>query len=189
MREVFPLFSNPIDLSHDLWARVLQPNDLAIDATCGNGKDTLQLAQLKARVVAMDTQLEAIVKTRKVLEENNAMENVTLLHRSHETFPENIIEGTVKLIVYNLGYLPGGNKSYTTLTSSTLKSLKNALPLLTKGGLISITCYPGHPEGEEELKALLSFASKLNPKQWCATHQIWVNRNLSPTLLLLQNVK
>lgn len=189
MREVFPLFSNPIDLAHDYWARLIKPGDLAIDATCGNGKDTLALLKLKAQVIAMDTQQEAVVKTRKLLEENQELENATLIHRSHETFPENIQEGTVKLIVYNLGYLPGGNKTYTTLTHSTLKSIKQALPLIAKGGAISITCYPGHPEGEEEQKALLSFSMKLNPKQWCASHQTWVNRTLSPSLLLLQNVK
>ena len=73
-----------------------------------------------------------------------------------------------------------------TETSSTLTDIKNALERICPGGVISITCYPGHPEGKREEEALLSFLSSLDPKFWSFTSTSWNNRNASPSLLLIQ---
>ncbi|HNA62889.1 MAG TPA: class I SAM-dependent methyltransferase, partial [Rhabdochlamydiaceae bacterium] len=89
----------------------------------------------------------------------------------------------VKLVVYNLGYLPGGNKEITTMTQSTLLSLGVASELITQGGALSITCYPGHLEGAREEKAIAEWVYQLNSLKWDVTHHQWCAG--SPTLFFI----
>lgn len=194
MRSVFPLFQSHLDLAHAYWERILQKGDIAIDATCGNGADSLLIAKKILDdnfgfLYVMDIQEKALHITNDLLLSHlpeNLVRNVHFLKQSHETFPKDLKQNSVKLIVYNLGYLPGGDKTITTHTSSTLTSLMNALPLLCDGGAISITCYPGHEEGAIEEKEILQLCQSLNPFQWnCCFHQ-WPNRKKSPSLLFLQ---
>ncbi|MDN3506542.1 MAG: class I SAM-dependent methyltransferase [Simkaniaceae bacterium] len=170
-----------IALAHSYWQNHVQKDTWAIDATCGNGKDTSFLAQICTGVISIDIQEKALESARQ-----EAGENVSFFCQSHEEFPSQAYEKPISLIVYNLGYLPGGDKGLTTLTSSTLKSLNRAMEILLPGGLISITCYPGHPEGANEEEALLTFAKGLDPKNWSACHHRWLNRNKAPSLLLLE---
>src|SRR6185436_10014836 len=108
---------------------------------------------------------------------NAPFSNITFLHQCHTQLPQ---DEKVKLIVYNLGYLPGGNKSLTTLTSTTLTSLNTAYALLAPGGALSITCYPGHPEGAREEAAIHSWALQFGDS---ATWTTW--KSGSPTLLVV----
>ncbi len=189
----FPLFQSHIDLAHSYWKKLLTPGDIAVDATCGNGHDTLTLAQFiltptSGTLYAIDIQPEAIQKTREKIESNvpEVAHRLVTLQQSHQHFPEEFKILPIKLFIYNLGYLPGGNKSLTTQTSSTLESIENACSLIGSGGLISITCYPGHPEGAVEEQALLEYCKRLNKELWSVCHHRWINRNQSPSLLLLQ---
>ena len=52
--------------------------------------------------------------------------------------------------MFNLGYLPGGDKSVTTLRTTTLEAIRKAVDKLTVGGVLTVTIYPGHPEGKIE---------------------------------------
>jgi len=179
-------WSTPITLAHHYWELLLQPYDIVIDATCGNGKDTLKLATLvpKGLVIGLDIQKEAIDKTAKITIDHP---HVHLFEQSHAEFPPLAYENKIKLIVYNLGYLPGsGNKNLTTFTHSTLISIKNSFNLLDKQGALSITCYPGHLEGQKEEKALLELIPLLSKKEWHVCYHKWVNRPSSPSLLLIQ---
>jgi tRNA1(Val) A37 N6-methylase TrmN6 len=194
MRSCYPLFQSHLDLAHWYWAKLITPGDCIIDATCGNGKDTLQLAELAiqigmGKVYAFDIQKEAIESAKKYLFEHLAvdqMQRVEFILGSHTQFPDTILSQSVKLIVYNLGYLPGGNKAQTTLAETTLTSLKAAQTLIAPGGAISIMCYPGHPAGQIEEEALLAFAEHLPKSEWSCCHHRWLNRLKSPSLLLLQ---
>lgn len=176
-----------LTLAHLLWEQLLQPTDTAIDATCGNGHDTLKLAILlpQGTVIGLDLQKNAIEKTKQLLTGQTA--NIHLYHQSHATFPEWILPGTVSLIVYNLGYLPGSDKVIKTQGSSTLLSLQAALPLLKTGGMLSVMCYPGHPEGEEEKNAVLNFLLSLNPYKWGVSHHTWIQGIKKPELIIIQN--
>lgn len=178
------LFSSPIHLAHHLWEQVLEPGDWAIDATCGNGNDTLKLAQLlKGNVIGLDIQKQAIENTRCLLEKNG-YPGMQLIQQSHTQFP---IPDNLKLIVYNLGYLPGaGSKHLTTLTSTTLESIKTSLVVTKSGGAISIICYPGHPEGLIEQTALFDLAKTLNPLDYEVCIHNWPNRFQSPSLLFIK---
>lgn len=188
-RQAFPLFQTAIDLSHALWKNLLTPESLVIDATCGHGHDTLFLAELidEGSLIAIDCQQEAIESSKKkILESSKKLGQITFYHQCHSSFPATIKLESVSLIVYNLGYLPSGNKELTTLRETTLKSIENALLLICPGGVISLTCYPGHEEGKLEEEMILNFAKKLNPLNWsCCLHR-FINRNNSPSLLIIQ---
>lgn len=178
-------YQRHLAVSHKAWEKY-QNAHIIIDATCGNGHDTLFLAQLKPqRLYAIDINPEAISRTKDRL--NNApQQKIHYFCQSHAHFPPEIESESVDLIVYNLGYLPGGNKKATTMTPTTLMSLNNALLLLRQGGMISITCYPGHPEGEKEERTVLEWARKLDKKEWNVVYSQWINREKSPSLILLE---
>jgi predicted methyltransferase len=163
--------------AHQFWKDHLKPADHVIDATCGNGKDTSVLANLvpQGLVYAIDIQEDAIKKTRAHVQAGN----VTFLHQCHTHMPK---DKNVRLVVYNLGYLPGGNKALTSKTETTLLSVASALELLPLGGALSITCYPGHPEGAIEEKALQNWSKTLSQKVEWST---W--KPGSPTLLIILN--
>lgn len=174
--------------AHELWEKALNISDFAIDATCGNGHDTLFLAKLlpEGKIYALDIQKTAIEKTKQKLIEAGLEGHVELFHQSHEFFPLEILPGTIQLIVYNLGYLPGADKTMTTMTNATLKSLQNALPLLKKGGIISITLYPGHPEGAIEAQAVLQFIENLPKDNWHTHHERFEARETAPSVIYIE---
>lgn len=191
----FPLFQSHLDLAHHYWKSLVKPGDIVIDATCGNGNDILVLANLaltnenEGLVFGIDSQAEAIESTRQHLIasiDEKIINHIILLHQCHSTFPDSLSSESVSLIVYNLGYLPKGNKTLTTMTPTTLQSLQQALRLIKSGGAISLTCYPGHDEGKREEDAVKEFAASLDPRQWSCCYHSWLNRRNAPSLLLLQ---
>lgn len=194
MRSSFPLFQSHLDLAHSYWSRLIKPGDIVIDATCGNGQDTYFLSNLalkngKGQVYGLDIQPKAIDLTRSYLQDRlplDVLQQIELIVGCHSQFPDAIQPSTVATIVYNLGYLPGGDKSKTTQVETTLKSLQKALILVKKGGLISITCYPGHEEGSLEQHAVIKFVESLPATDWSCCHHLWTNRKKSPSLLIIQ---
>ena len=157
------------------WSRILQTGDHAIDATCGNGKDTLALAQIlfsrgeTSCILGIDIQAEALQRTEKLLSSHltpEQLKRIFLFEQSHATFPPQAYQLPIRLIIYNLGYLPRGNKALTTCAESTLQSIQAALPLLLSGGALSLVFYPGHPEGLREQAILTPFIEGLDPRHW-----------------------
>jgi SAM-dependent methyltransferase len=179
-----------LELAKWHWERQLAPGDTAIDATCGNGQDTLFLAKLPlSALFALDIQLSAIEKTRKRLTgelSDEELRRVHLCHMPHDDLRKLPVEKAPRLIVYNLGYLPGGDKSITTKAESTLASIDSALSILGDAGAVSITCYPGHEEGKKEEEAVLEMASSLPTDRWEVRHHRWLNRPRSPSLLWIR---
>ncbi len=156
---------------------------LALDATCGNGFDTLFLAQNFQKVHAIDIQKQAIENTTTLLQKHN-IQNVTLHKISHDLLDELFSKDTrFDCIVYNLGYLPKGNHAIKTKAESTVKSLKQALALLAPLGYISITLYVGHIGGSEEAKAVEKFVSELNKRQYSVFRFSYLNRHQSPYVI------
>ncbi len=192
MRPSFPLFNTPIDLAHHFWKDLLKKQDVVVDATCGNGKDSLALAKilhpLQGSLLCIDLQKQAIDATKNLIENEipSFLPQVQFFHQSHAKLPPTPKESTVKLIVWNLGYLPKGDKSVTTKTESTWESIVHGMEILSSGGLLSITCYPGHSEGKKEEEILLQKLSILDPHLWCFTSFFWANRKDSPSLFLIQ---
>jgi SAM-dependent methyltransferase len=163
------------------WKELLRPTDTVIDATCGNGHDTLKLARLvpQGHVYAIDKQAVALEKARLLVPAGN----VTFLHQSHTQLPK----VRCKLVVYNLGYLPGGDKTLTTTAQTTLQSVEVATAQIEVGGAVSITCYPRHAEGEIEEKSLLAWSQGLDPLQWRVIRHVW--REKCPSLIFMCKLK
>ncbi len=184
MRRNFSLFNSHLDLVKKYWSELVSTESIVIDATCGNGHDTHYLASLcPKKILSFDIQKEALQKAKELTGEKDG---ILFLQQSHANLEPFAAKGEVTLIVYNLGYLPGGNKNVTTKVDTTLASVKSALALLQKGGAICITCYPGHEEGKREEEALLSLCKELPPLAWNVCYSQFLNRNLSPSVLLLQ---
>lgn len=159
-----------VTLSHLYASAVIRTNDVVIDATCGNGNDTMFLAEAVGsggKVYGFDIQDIAIEATHKALSSKSLLPQTELLLQSHDEMLSSIpksLHGNIRCIMFNLGYLPGGDKHQITLPSSTLEALQQSLQLLAVGGLISICAYRGHEGGEEEETAVATFCSQL-PKQ------------------------
>lgn len=189
---MLPIFHSHLDLAPYYWQKVLQEGDWAIDATCGNGKDSVKLAKLLTQtggLISLDIQEKALENANQLFLSQLTTEERSRIHlfcSSHETVPEMAESKPIRLIVYNLGYLPGGDKQLTTLTETTLISIKKSLTTISTKGLLSITCYPGHPEGAKEQKELIHFATTLKSDVWNIIHHIWPNRPKSPSLLIIQ---
>lgn len=174
------------------WAQLLledrlAPGDAVLDATCGNGHDTLFLVRLvgpAGHVYAMDVQAAAVEETHKRLIEAGIPETgFTLIHAGHETMAENLPAahcGKLAGIMFNLGYLPGSDKSVITRTETTLLAVAVALEMLRPGGLLTIAVYPGHEGGAEEQRTLAEWAAALPPRKYEVQHLQPVNRNASP---------
>jgi Putative rRNA methylase len=165
---------NHLHTAHALWREHLRPGDTAIDATCGNGHDTQILADLvgpAGTLLSYDIQPQALQNAQARLPH----QQIIWKHQCHSQ-----ILLPARLVVYNLGYLPGGDKSITTQTDTTLKSLKKAL----EADAISIMCYPGHTEGARELTAITQFLKDLSG--WEITPYRW--KAGAPTLLWMKQL-
>ena len=143
----------------------LKENDLVIDATVGNGKDCLFLLNIikSGFLFGFDIQKEAIKNTEGLLKNYS---NYALYNIGHENMYKSLKEyyGKISLIIFNLGYLPKGNKEITTKYNTTIKAIKDSFRLLNKKGHIVITIYPGHDEGLKESKKIKDFLNKYNYK-------------------------
>ena len=212
------------DIAHRYWDGVLQAGDSVVDATAGNGFDSLELAQqLGLRgggfLTVCDIQESAIIASKKRLRE---ADNKTLIEEDeenwlflrnaqshqqtvgtvhirwylgcHRDFMLSARPHSVKLITFNLGYLPGGNKEVVTQPEVTVATLNQSLAVLETGGAITATCYPGHPVGEQEEKAVVQWATSLPQQKYsCFWHQ-WINQKnkrtgkKAPSLVLVQKL-
>lgn len=140
--------------------KFIKQGDIVVDATCGNGNDTLMLSLLAKKVISFDIQKDAITNTKKLLEKNK-INNVELVLDSHQYLDKYLKDyvGKISLIIFNLGYLPRANKNITTNHKSTLLAIKKGLKLLNKKGMILVTCYP-HKEGKKESSTILNYLNK-----------------------------
>ena len=176
-------------IADDFLSRHLLPGDCAIDATMGNGRDTEKLCRLvgeTGRVYAFDIQEQAIEATRKRLQNAGFMDRVKLIQDGHERLVEYVRE-PVQAVVFNLGWLPGGDHGITTKTDTTNKAVDETLKLLCPGGLLSICIYPGHEEGKRELAMLLSKCENLDVRNFTVLYHCFLNAGEdAPCLILLQ---
>ena len=181
-------------LARDALLRAVQPGDTVVDATMGNGHDTLMLCEAVGpggRVFAFDVQEQALAETDRRLREQGVRDRAELIHAGHEHMAEYFhdhplpVTGFAQVILFNLGYLPGGDKQLTTQTPSTLAALRQSLDLLAKDGLICVTMYCGHPEGKKEKAAVLDFAEGLDPRIWHVSYIQMLNQKKDPPEILL----
>lgn len=184
-------------MARELVSQVLRVGDRAVDATAGNGGDTLFLCEQvgpEGEVLAIDVQSVALAKVSQRWqglpgEVRNGMACPTLIQGDHSRLMQLIPAdwtGTVQVIMFNLGYLPGGDKGLTTQPASTLAAIQQALTCLHPAGLLSILAYTGHPGGLAETSAVEAFLKQLAP-EWQVSEPCPIrNRKHPPRLFLVR---
>jgi len=175
------------ELAHFMAGLMITEGVLTVDATAGNGYDTVFLAEKvgpEGHVYSFDVQQEAIDYTYKRLKQENLEKRVTLLRKNHE-YLQQYVPDRVAVIMYNLGYLPGGDRHITTKYDTTIKSIKQALGLLIPGGIISIVLYPGHREGAEEKEKIIPFCRQLDSSHYEILNSRLLNRDQNPPELII----
>ncbi len=169
---------------------VISPGDIVIDATAGNGHDTLFLAQLvgeTGHVYAFDIQLSAIEMTKLRLGEYR--NHATVIHAGHETIPT-YVKDEITAAVFNLGYLPGAEHGIITRPDTTIQAIESCLHLLKVGGLIVIVVYHGHEGGDIERNLLLEYVQGL-PQSYVHVlkYEFMNQQNHPPFVLAIEKMK
>ncbi len=184
----FPM-NNAVEILWQLVPRFLSEGDTVVDATVGNGKDTAALCTLVGpggRVYGFDIQQDALDRAQAYINETAPEIPCTLIRGSHADMQAHI-HHPVDLILFNLGYLPGGDKSITTQAESTLEAMAASLGLMRPGGKIAAVLYPGHAPGAQEADAVKAWASSLNQKQYGVLALTFTNQvNNPPQLILIE---
>ncbi|MBQ4515480.1 MAG: class I SAM-dependent methyltransferase [Clostridia bacterium] len=177
------ILKNCLGLSHEYIKKVLGEGDIAIDATCGNGHDTELLCSMvgdSGHVYAFDVQKQAIDATKERVKDFN---NVTLILDGHEKM-EGYISGDVSAIMFNFGYLPGGNHNKATKKETSISAIDAGLRLLKKGGLMTLCIYSGGDTGFEEKNAILEFLKGIDSKCFSVLSHDFINQKNNPPMLI-----
>ena len=179
--------------AHQLLTDHLSEGNFALDATCGRGQDTLHLAKLvgvSGRVLAIDRQAEAIDSSKERLLNNGLIESVQFIQANHADLDQHLPQDqTIHAAVFNLGYLPGGDKTIITQPCSTLTAIQCALTHLASNGLIIITVYPGHQGGMDEANAVDAFVRTLSQCQFEVMHYGFLNQvNHPPSVYAIRSL-
>ncbi|RQD75158.1 MAG: methyltransferase domain-containing protein [Halanaerobium sp. MSAO_Bac5] len=176
-------FMNAVEFSHHLIKKHLNKDSTLIDATAGNGKDTLFLAELadqNTEILAFDIQKKAVENTKELLEKNKLGDKVKVINDSHANLDAYLKEDQLSLVLFNLGYLPGGDKSIITKAESTLKAVEKSLYFLKKYGIIILVIYKGHQGALKEQKTLIDFVKKLDYKKYNVLKYEFINQSTEP---------
>jgi len=158
-----------------------------VDFTMGNGHDTLYLAKAvgpTGKVYAFDIQQQAVDNTAKLLAENGC-ENCVLICDSHSNVKKYVSE-EICAGVFNLGYLPGGDKKVTTLRPTTKEAVEAAIELLAPDGIVLIAVYPGHAEGALEGEMLTEMFKGIDRREYCCSKFCIVNSPTSPFFFAIE---
>ena len=166
----------------------IKKGGVAVDFTMGNGHDTLWLSNAvgeEGKVYAFDIQPQALISSHKLLTESGAPKNYTLILDSHSNVMD-YVEEKICIGMFNLGFLPGGDKSITTKRDTTMIAIRAAIDLLDADGALLIAVYPGHEEGSIEGELIEQELMTLNRKELCACKFKIVNSPTSPFFFLVE---
>lgn len=173
---------------HHFIRKHVQEGDCCIDATAGNGNDTLLLCELvgeSGKVFAFDIQEEAVNHTKERLEKAGLINRAEVLLESHVNMGNYVAENSVNCIVFNFGYLPGGDHNLATKGETSIQAIHKGLDLLKKGGMMSLCIYSGGDSGFEERDTILEELKKLDTKRYLVILSAYYNRPNNPPIPVL----
>lgn len=168
----------------------ISPGDVCVDATMGNGHDTCMLAETVGEdgtVYAFDIQAQALEQTKKRLDETGIANRVVLIHDSHSNLINHLpktTHGKITGAIFNLGYLPGGDKEIVTKPASTIDAITQLLSVMAPEGIIVLVIYHGHPEGKTERDHILSFVQELDQKKTHVLRYEFINQQNDPPFII-----
>ncbi|MFY3792255.1 class I SAM-dependent methyltransferase [Ureibacillus sp. MALMAid1270] len=169
-----------------LLSESIEKGEIAVDATAGNGHDTLFLAELvgeDGHVYAFDIQQDAVDATIAQLKENGLEHRATVILDGHEHI-EKYVTQQIAGAVFNLGYLPGADHSIITKSETTIRAIESLLNLLKINGLIVLVIYHGHEGGKEERDAVIDFVSQLPQKNYNVLRYEFINQKNDPPFII-----
>ncbi|MGR8929973.1 MAG: class I SAM-dependent methyltransferase [Gammaproteobacteria bacterium] len=182
--------------AHEIIRPHLRKGMVAVDATVGNGHDTLFLTQCvepTGHVFGFDVQPEAIAAAYRRLQQQGMHEFVTLFLTNHAQMAQTVplhFHGNIRAIMFNLGYLPGAEKYIITRADSTLQALDAACCLLAKGGVMTVMAYPGHAGGNEEADCVNQWFQRRNPLKYEYEVILSQHQNIAaPRLFVLHKIR
>lgn len=181
--ETAPQSLNALALCHRFLQQHVPPGALCIDATAGRGRDTVLLCRLcgeNGRVVALDIQQQAVESTRALLWTHGLADRARVVCDTHRNIARYATPGSVDAVVFNLGFLPGGDHSIYSKPQDSIPAITDSLSLLRPGGVISICVYYGGDTGFEERDALLSYLPRIDSREYTVLHCSFMNRGGCP---------
>lgn len=170
---------------HHFMENHVEEGDFCIDATAGNGNDTLFLCQLvgeTGKVLAFDIQKKAVEYTKQRLSDAKMAERAEVLLESHTNMYKYAKRESVSCIVFNFGYLPGGDHQLSTQADTSIEAIRQGLELLKVGGMMSLCIYSGGDSGFQERDAILSFLKSLDTKRYLVILSSYYNRPNNPPI-------
>ncbi len=183
--------SNAVNMAHQLLAASLSRAQCVVDATAGNGHDTLFLAKntpATTAIFAFDIQQIALDKTTQRIAAQGFASKVHCILDSHVEIVSHLTR-EIDVAMFNLVYLPGGSKTITTQAKTTVSALQKLLPRLSLGGKVSVVAYPGYPSGEEESVTLQHFLQSLSQQEYVASSYAMLNQvNQPPVLYMIEKI-
>lgn len=184
-------FKNALHISHEIVKKVVNQGDIVVDATAGNGNDTLFLANLigdNGKVYAFDIQDKALKNTRIKLAQNNFNKRVQLINDGHQYMDKYVPKG-IKVVMFNLGYLPGGDHFISTQAKNTIAAIETSLKLLQVKGIIMMVIYYGGDSGFDEKNAVMEYIKLLDYKKYSVLVMDYINWiNCSPIAVCIEKI-
>ncbi|MCR4435563.1 MAG: class I SAM-dependent methyltransferase [Clostridiales bacterium] len=185
------IIKNALGQSHHLIRSVVKPGDIVIDATAGNGHDTAFLAELVGsggKVYAFDIQEQALQQTRERLAGLKLLDRVELIKDGHQNM-DRYVAGKVKAVMFNLGYLPGGDHRIGTRGDTTVAAILKSMDLVEVNGIISIVVYYGGDSGFEEKDRVMDLIRKIDHRQFTVMKTEFVNQvNCPPIFVCIEKL-
>lgn len=176
---------NALGISHRFIRQHLPKGGFAIDATAGNGGDTLMLCETvgrEGRVLAMDIQPQAVENTQKLLAEKGWAEIAQVVQDSHARMDQYVMPESADCVVFNFGWLPGGDHNIFTRKESSLEAIEKSLACLKPGGILCLCIYYGRNNGYEERDAILDYVRKLDHRHYTVMEVTFSNRINDPPI-------
>lgn len=179
-----------LPFAKNLLKKAVHPGDFAVDATVGNGHDTVFLAELvgeSGHVYGFDIQEEAITASQERLKQQSLTERITLFHSGHEHLSQLIPDHCHSKItgaIFNLGYLPGSDKTIVTRPETTIAAVQQLLEMMAPKGIIVLVIYHGHKGGAEERDSLLAYCQRIDQKTTHVLQYQFINQQNSPAFII-----
>ena len=181
------MLQTALHFSHSLLEEILQPGDHVIDATMGNGYDTVFMAEKIGKtghVYSFDIQKEALLSTKSKLTEQDLLDRTSLFLQGHETLGTVVDEAQpIKAGIFNLGYLPKSDKSVITLPETTRTAMEEILKRLVSRGRMIMVVYYGHEGGEKELDMVQDYCQSLPQEKYNVLKYQFINQKNNPPIL------
>ena len=182
------ILRNTAGFAMNITAEYISEGDTVVDATVGNGHDTLALSELVGaggKVYGFDIQPLALMRASEFLIQNEAPSEIELVYNGHEEMDRHISE-PVAAVVFNLGYLPSGEKQITTRAETTLTALGKAVDMIKPDGIVTIVIYPGHEEGKREQDLIVQWGKSLDRSIYHCAHISMINQpENAPQIMLV----